>query len=191
MSRSALRFPGLRFVGSVAGWMVLLAVTAFLVTTVAVPRAVGGTAYTVLTSSMRPTMPPGTLVITRSVDPAAVAVGDAITYQIESGKPAVVTHRVTAVRYAASGELSFVTQGDNNPSPDRSPVRPVQVRGEVWYAVPYAGFVNNALTASRRATVIGVVVGGLVLYALIMFGSALRSRHRPQPVPRRSQAGTS
>ena len=46
-----------------------------------------------LTSSMEPGLPPGTLVIVKPIDPVDVRIGTVITYQLESGKPTVVTHR--------------------------------------------------------------------------------------------------
>ena len=85
----------------------LLVVAAFVTATVAIPRLVGGTAYTVTSGSMRPTLPPGTLIVTRPADPAALGIGDVITYQAVSGRPAVVTHRIIGVGYAANGEITL------------------------------------------------------------------------------------
>ncbi len=82
----------------------------------------GSTPYTVLTSSMEPTYPPGTLIVVKPQDADSLRVGDAITFQWESGKPDVVTHRIIAVQRTAKGELRFTTQGDANSSPDPRPV---------------------------------------------------------------------
>lgn len=165
------------WLGTVAGWMVLLALLAVLVVSIAVPRSVGATPYTVLSSSMEPTYRPGTLLVVRPVEAEQLGIGDVITYQLRSGDPTVVTHRITAVTYGAGG-MRFRTQGDHNNSPDPDPVRHVQVRGEVWYGVPYVGFAAVWIGGSERLVAIGVVAGSLVVYAVSMFVSAQRDHRR-------------
>ncbi|TQF69068.1 signal peptidase I [Rhodococcus spelaei] len=198
------------WVKSIVSWLVLIAVVAILALTIVVPRLTGSTPYTVLTGSMIPTYPPGTLIVVKPQDPMSLRVGDAITFQKESGNPTVVTHRIIESRQNSQGERSFVTQGDANPSRDQNPVVPEQVRGKVWYSVPYLGYVNNVITGQQRALMIVVVVGGLFLYAGYMFVGAIRERTRkgrpdgqaptdpvpapasvpaPAPVPVRAHAG--
>lgn len=164
--------------GQVLAWLVILGVAAVLAAAVLVPRLAGATPYTVLTGSMDPTFPPGTLVVVKSVPVEEIRTGDVVTYQLESGKRAVVTHRVTEVGTSLEGEMSLTTQGDANDVADLEPVRPVQLKGRVWYAVPYLGHVNNLITGNQRQLVVYVVGGGLVLYAAYMFTSAARDRHR-------------
>ena len=55
------------------------------------------------------------------VDPDELGVGAVITYQMESGRPQVVTHRVVAVVNAIDGERRFLTQGDANEEADPEP----------------------------------------------------------------------
>lgn len=106
-----------------------------------------------------------------------IRVGDVITYQISSGEAAVVSHRVVSKTYAA-GELTFVTKGDNNDAVDPVPVRPVQIRGTLWYSLPLLGWVNNVLNGSNRTLVLAVVAGGLFLYAALSVVGAVRDRRR-------------
>lgn len=120
------------------GWLAALVALALLLLAVVLPRAVGASTYTVLSSSMEPKYPPGTLVIVRPVPVAELASGDVITYQLASGRSAVVTHRIVAVD-VSGGERRFLTQGDANSSPDPEHVRPVQVNGRMWYALPHVG----------------------------------------------------
>ncbi|MGD8194396.1 signal peptidase I [Herbiconiux sp. P18] len=167
-----------RRAGRVGGWLALGVTTAVLLLLVVLPRLAGASAYTVLTGSMEPVLPPGELVVVRPVDPAAVRVGDIVTYQVESGRPAVVTHRVVGVGVDGSGERSFRLRGDANGADDLDPVRPEQLRGVLWYHVPLLGRLNSALTGGQRSVVVPVVVGGLLLYAAIMWGGALRARRR-------------
>ena len=157
---------------------ILLLVLGLGAVTIAVPALVGGMPLTVLTGSMRPDLPPGTLVVVRPVPVEEIGVGDVITFQIESGAPAVATHRVISRSVDSTGELHFTTQGDANTAPDPSPVRPVQIRGELWYAIPYLGWVNQAIDSQTRSWAIPALAGGLFVYAVWTIGSGLRERTR-------------
>jgi signal peptidase len=161
-------------------WTVILAVATAVATAVAVPRLAGATPYAVLTGSMRPDLPPGTLVVVRPVDPEDIGVGTVITYQLASGEPDVVTHRVVEQGLDAKGAPVFATQGDANGARDATWVRPVQVKGEVWYAVPYLGHLNTALTGKERQVGVYAVAAGLLGYALLLFASAAKDRVRPR-----------
>ncbi len=156
---------------------ILVLLLGVAVAVVGLPVAVGGSAMTVLTQSMEPGLPPGTLVVIRPTPVDEIRVGDVITYQISSGEAAVVSHRVVSKTYAA-GELTFVTKGDNNDTVDPAPVRPVQIRGTLWYSLPLLGWVNTVLNGSNRTLVLAVVAGGLFLYAAVSVAGAVRDRRR-------------
>lgn len=160
-------------------WAVVVAAAGVVLVAVLVPRLTGSTPYTVLTGSMSPTYPPGTLVVVRPVDTDDLAVGDVITFQRTSGQAAVVTHRVVAVASnTVDGERTFRTRGDANNAVDRDPVLPVQVKGEVWYAVPWLGHLNSWLSGGQRQWASYGVGAGLVVYALVMGGGAWLDRRR-------------
>lgn len=161
-----------------ATWLVVGASLAALTAGVLVPRLSGATPYTVLTGSMTPNLPPGTLAVVRPVDPESIATDTVITYQLESGKPTVVTHRVVAVRADLTGQVEYQTRGDANDSPDATWVRPEQVRGELWYAVPYLGHVSTWLSVADRKLLARVLGGLLVAYAALMFAKGLTGRGR-------------
>lgn len=164
------------FVRLVLAWVVILGAGSVLLACVVVPRLGGGTPYTVQTGSMRPSLPPGTLVVVRPVDADEIGIGSVITYQVESGRPEVTTHRVTQVGINnVSGERTYRTKGDANEAVDPEPVRAVQVRGEAWYAVPYVGHVNDVVTGPRHRPLLAVVAG-LLAYAAWMFVGAARDR---------------
>ncbi|MVA74718.1 signal peptidase I [Auraticoccus sp. F435] len=169
----------LRLVGGwlwrVLCWTLILLLGAVLAAAVLVPRLAGATTYTVLTGSMGRAHPPGSLIVVRPVDPAEIRLGQVVTYQLRSGEPTVVTHRVVASRQL-DGERAFVTQGDVNAEPDAELVRAVQVRGVVWYTLPWLGYVNNLLTGSVRLVVVQLGALALAGYAVVMFVGALRDR---------------
>lgn len=184
-SRVASAPSGSRRVRATAGWLahllgfaVMLGVAALVVVGVAVPRATGATPYTILTSSMEPVLPPGTLVMSRPVDPDQVGVGDVITFQLRSGEPEVVTHRVISVGFTTAGEYQFVTQGDANALPDEKPVRAVQLRGETWYAIPYVGRLTSLIDNDDRQLLSWAVGGALITQGVWWLAEAYLRRRR-------------
>jgi len=158
--------------------VLLVVVVGAALAAVVVPRLGGATPYAVLTGSMRPAMPPGTLVVVRDVAPASIRAGDVITFMPYPDDPSVVTHRVVAVGFDATGELAFRTRGDANPVPDTWAVHARQLVGKRWYFVPYLGYLTAALTGAQRTVLVLVLAGALFLYALVMFAGALRDRLR-------------
>ena len=96
-----------RFCSIVTG--VVLVLAALMLVAFAGVRLFGLTPYAVLSGSMEPEYPTGSLIYVRDVDPADVAVGDAITFELESG--ALVTHEVYEID---SDARAFRTQGIAN-----------------------------------------------------------------------------
>jgi len=167
---------GLGWLGQVIAWLVILGALAVLVVAVLVPRLTGATAYTILTGSMRPGLPPGTLVVAKPTDPGRIRIGDVITFQLHSGQPEVATHRVVGLGMTTKGERLFTTRGDANGANDPAPVRAVQVRGVEWYSVPYLGRLNVYLNGEQRVIGRLVAAGALLGYAVVMFLGAVRDR---------------
>lgn len=168
-----------RRAGTAVARLVILGAVLVLGVAVLVPRLGGATPYTILTSSMRPSLPPGTLVVMAPVgSDADIHPGVVITYQLRSGEPEVVTHRVVAQRVTLTGETEWQTKGDANNVADEKWVRPAQVRGTLWYAVPELGRVNVLLTGQQHQLVVYGAVALLAVYAGSMFVGAARERRR-------------
>ncbi|MGP9033339.1 signal peptidase I [Glutamicibacter mysorens] len=165
------------WVGQIFSWLALFIVLTLLVVMVVIPKLGGATAYTVLTGSMRPDYPPGQLIVVKPVPVEQIEVGDVLTYQLESGKPEVVTHRVAAVHSTLSGEKQFVVRGDAN-NTDDAPIVAEQVRGKLWYSLPWLGYLNSALSSSQRTWLTWLAIGGLLSYSLVMFAGAWRDHRR-------------
>jgi signal peptidase len=168
----------------IASTVLLAAVAAVAAAVVVVPAVSGASTFTITGRSMEPTIPLGSVVVTRPVAAADIRIGDAVTYQISSGRPEVATHRVTGVVFTGDGP-SFVTRGDANAAADAETIVAEQVRGVVWYAVPLVGWVNALLTPAVRAWVVPVVVAGLCAYGGWALVSGLRERRRPRPAAAR------
>lgn len=175
---AAERTGMMSLVRQVLAWLLILAVSAVLAAAVLVPRLAGATPYVIETGSMQPGLPPGTLVVIRPVDPTSLATGSVITYQVRSGEPEVVTHRVIAQGIDTTGSLRFRTQGDANSAADQEWVQPVQIKGERWYAVPLLGHLTTLLTGAQRQALVLGLAGVLLAYAASMFAADLRGRVR-------------
>lgn len=162
---------------SLSGALLVL-VLALAVVLIVIPKLCGGAALTVLTQSMEPAFPPGTLIVIRPTPVDDIRVGQVLTYQIRSGSPAVISHRVLTRTIGSDGTTTFTTKGDNNDLADPTPVRTAQIRGTLWYAVPFLGWVNNAVNEGGRAFVVPMVVAALFAYAGWMVFGAFRDRRR-------------
>ena len=167
-----------RWFAHIASWVVMLAAGAMLLLGLLVPRVAGATPFVIETGSMRPAMPPGTLVVAKPADPGSIAIGDVITYQVRSGDPTVVTHRVVTIGYDATGQPRWQTRGDANTVVDPGWVIPDQVRGVRWYYVPYLGYATSYLTGNQRQVLTWLVALSLLGYAGRMFLGAARDRRR-------------
>ena len=167
-------------VGHVLAWAVILAVVAVLAGAVLVPRLAGATPYAVLTGSMQPDLGPGTLVVVKPKPIEEIGIGDVVTYQLTSGEPTVVTHRVVGIGVDADGDRVLQTQGDANKAFDPEPVREVQLKGELWYSAPYVGRLHTILTGQQRQWAVYAVALLLLGYAAMAWGGALRDRLRPR-----------
>jgi signal peptidase len=166
------------YLGVAASAAVLVLVAALAALVIVIPAVTGGTALTVLTSSMAPDFPPGTLIVTKPTPIDDIRVGDVITYQIESGKPAVISHRVITRSISTDGDTTFITKGDNNAVADTDPVQAVQVKGTLWYNIPMLGWVNTAVAGESRGILVPLVAGSLFAYAASLFLSAYLGRRK-------------
>ncbi|MFJ4039009.1 signal peptidase I [Microbacterium sp. NPDC090007] len=168
---------------AVVGTVLLAFVSLFALITVIIPLLMGAQTYTVLTGSMQPGMPPGTLIAVRQTAIDDVRIGDVVTYQIRSGDPAVVTHRVVGAIRSTGGERLLVTRGDANDTDD-PPVQREQLRGTVVLAVPYLGYPGVLLGGQERGAVVAAVGVAVVGYGLaLLIIDLLRSRRgRGAPV---------
>lgn len=114
--------------------------------------------YVVLSGSMEPEIPTGSVVYTR---PAShYSIGDVISFTNQSGQ--TVTHRIIA-----DGKTFFKVAGDANSSPDANPVPANRVLGRVVFHLPHLGFL-----AAYLRTPLGFILL-IVLPALTFIGSEL------------------
>ncbi|MFZ4893063.1 signal peptidase I [Plantibacter sp. Mn2098] len=154
----------LRVVGTVVAWTVAIITIGLVLLLVVLPRVTGATPYTVATGSMTPTYPPGAVVVVRPTPFDQIKQGDVITFQLKSGEPTVVTHRVVGIDVGDKG-VTLRTKGDANTSEDAAPVRKEQVRGVVWFGIPYVGYVTELGSAQQRTWIAQALGVALLAYA--------------------------
>jgi signal peptidase len=123
-----------------------------------VPRLMGADLLVVVSRSMEPTIPMGSIVISLpEKNPDHISVGDVITFTVErlGGETALVTHRVVAV-VDRGGKPQFRTQGDAAEVPDLALVTPDELIGKVWLSLPLVGYLVALLrTPLGYLTIVG------------------------------------
>lgn len=152
----------------------VIMVAALLVCLVlSVPRFIGINTYVVVTGSMEPTIPVGSLVYAKSVEPETLQQGDVIVFYSTEASPSggggqngayPITHRVVE-NHTDTGEV--ITKGDANESIDRSPAAYINIVGKVIAHIPVLGQLAAPLTsgAGKFATVLIILAGFLLTEA--------------------------
>lgn len=164
--------------GKVLNFVVLMVAVFAALVLIVVPRVTGSQTYTVLTNSMAPNFPPGTFLVVKPVDYAELKYGDVVTFQMYSGRPDVETHRIVGFAATQEGEKTLITKGDNNGVNDAEPVRELQVKGKLFYAVPYVGYAANALGNADRNLWVTLGAAGLIGYGALLMVKGARDRGR-------------
>ncbi|MGH3435639.1 MAG: signal peptidase I [Sciscionella sp.] len=158
-ARSGFRRAFGAFVSALGG-IVVAAIVALVLALTLVPAVGGGHTLTVLSGSMVPALPVGSVVVDRPIPAASLQVGDVVTYATTdevSGAPILITHRIVAIHAGATATV-FTTKGDANNVADDRPVAASQIRGKLWYHIPYIGTVRNVVDSRNGLLLIGGVV---------------------------------
>ncbi len=129
---------------------------------IGVPRLFGVYEFNVLTGSMTPTYPPGTLVFVQEKDPASIRPGEVVSYIMDE-ELNIVTHRVVSNNY---DDKTVTTRGDANVSND-APVLYQNLVGVVCFSIPYVGGVVDYLVNDDQGRIFGI--GMLVCVLALTF----------------------
>ena len=108
--------------------------------------------YTVLTGSMAPALPVGSLVVTATVPGASVRPGDVITFEVPGRPGMLVTHRVHSL-VDVQGVPFFVTKGDANGVTDGWRIPATPPRSRMIADLPLAGLLT---TVPARVVIFGI-----------------------------------
>lgn len=124
----------------------------------------GGQIYTVVSGSMEPAIPVGSLVYVEGMEPEDVAVNDVIAFYGGRDANAIITHRVVENR-VIMGE--FITKGDANQTNDMNPVNYNEFIGKVEWSVPEVGVIAQILTSREGKVAAASMIGLAVVLHII------------------------
>lgn len=125
------------------------------------PNLLGMKSFAVLSGSMEPKIPVGSIVFVDEVEPATLQTSDVITYNLSGST--MVTHRVVDVDVE---NQSIITKGDANEVEDGAPVAFSQVVGKMKMHVPYLGYISIYI---RTPLGIAAACGVLIVVVLLTF----------------------
>ncbi|MCL5256787.1 MAG: signal peptidase I [Chloroflexi bacterium] len=177
-----------RILNSIATVITILALVGVIVFFMA-PRLMGWQLIVVLSGSMEPTLPVGSVAFVQPCDASAVRTGDMLTFRLPegvttsmTGKNVQVTHRVVEI-LNKDGALAFHTKGDANKSPDQWTVATKDVVGIVRWDIPYLGTFADHLRSRIGLLLLVLVPGSLVIVgevrSIIREVRKIKAKRRP------------
>ncbi|ALC90199.1 hypothetical protein AM500_10695 [Bacillus sp. FJAT-18017] len=127
------------------------------------PKFFGKTMMMVLSGSMEPKIHTGSVVFVEDIkDPSLLKVGDVITFKSPVVKDRIITHRIKEIKN--TGNLEFVTKGDNNTSDDPLTVPQQNLLGKYSnITVPYLGYIMSFLQSKKGLGISLIIPGGLLI----------------------------
>lgn len=129
-----------------------------LIITIVFGFATGYKYLNILTGSMSPTMPVGTIIVVKHIDFNDLQVGDVITYKTYSGD-FNVTHRIHSIN---KNNQTVITKGDATTNLDE-PVSASRIVGVVVAYFPQLGYVFDFIRNNIILITIGII---LILFVL-------------------------
>lgn len=127
------------------------------------PRFFGVQYFSVISGSMTPEIPVGSLVVSVPTESNNIHPGDVISY-VANEDLDVITHRVVSFDAQTN---SFITQGDANDAPD-SPVLAANVVGVSKFTVPHLGYALSYLSTTSGKVVGITAIAAVVLLAFMV-----------------------
>ena len=145
------------------GIILLIAIIAICVPLI-VPKTMGYQLYTVVSGSMEPAVPTGSLVYIKYVEPKEIVEGDVIAFYGSDADGSIITHRVVS-NSSAMGE--FITKGDANEENDMNPVTYNQYMGKMVRSIPKIGGIVQTITGGSGKAAVGCVIGLAIVLEII------------------------
>ena len=129
-----------------------------------VPRMMGYQIYTVVSGSMEPVIPTGSLVYIQNMKPEDVQKDDVIAFYGAINGSSIITHRVVTNSTIMS---EFITKGDANEENDMNPIPYSHFIGKVVLTVPKAGSIAQTFTSTTgKFAAAGLIVLAIVLHLI-------------------------
>lgn len=140
---------------------IIIVVLIILVGILFVPRFFGYQNFAVISGSMEPNMPVGSIVYAHPEDFENIKVNDVISYRVN--EETMVTHRVVEVN---EEDKSFITKGDANDVNDANPISYENVVGVVKMCIPLLGYITMYI---KTPLGVGVLCGIVFIILLLNF----------------------
>lgn len=155
---------------SILGVLLLGSVLALSLSATIAPRLMGLQAYAIVSGSMEPNFPVGSLVYAEPYAPEALQPGDAAVFW---RKGDVIVHRVEE---NDREKQELITRGDANDGIDAHPALYKNVVGRVVSQIPMVGHFISALTSLPGKFILGWIV--LMGAAFAIVGTAISNLAR-------------
>lgn len=145
---------------NIFGTLILLCVIAFCLP-MTIARFKGHLVYNVVSGSMEPAIPVGSVIFVEPVEPETIQEGDVIAFRSRGN---IISHRVVS-NYVVSGE--FITKGDANQEEDMNPVKYGELVGKVFLHYPVIGHILFLYTSNvGKIYMLGFAACGAMLNIL-------------------------
>ncbi|NCB92774.1 MAG: signal peptidase I [Clostridia bacterium] len=140
-----------------------------------VPKLMGYHIYTVVSGSMEPAIPTGSLVYIKYSPPEEVKEKEVIAFYSAMDGASIITHRVE-VNNTNMGQ--FLTKGDANEERDMNPIPYDNYIGKVVKSFPRVGGIAQTVTTGSGRIVAVCVIGFAILLEII--GAFIESRNKEE-----------
>ena len=130
---------------------VLLTVLILACIPLTLPKAFGFQMYTVISGSMEPAIPTGSLVYVRYEEPDTIVKDDVIAFYSNNADGSIITHRVVS-NSPAMGQ--FITKGDANEEKEK-------------LSVPVVGGIAQAATGTAGKIAAASIIGLAVILEIV------------------------
>lgn len=164
----------IRFLKTLSTAMVLVAVVfAFLIAGI---RIFGIQVFGVLTGSMEPSYPTGSLIYVKDVEPSKLRVNDVITFSISPN--VIATHRIVEIVPDENNPsvVRFRTKGDANNDVDASLVSANNIIGKAMFAIPKMGYLASYIQ-QPPGIYVAILVCGLMI-AFVFYTDSLENKQK-------------
>lgn len=141
---------------------IIFVILLVLVLLMFVPNFIGFKTFSVISGSMEPNIPVGSLVYTKNVDFEDIEVGDVISYQLS--EDTMVTHRVNSIN---QNEKSLIMKGDANEKVDIGEVQESQIVGKVVLTIPFLGYIAIYSRTPLAIVAICIVIAILIIVNML------------------------
>lgn len=151
--------------------LALLVLVILLCLPLTVPRLLGYELYAIVSGSMEPAIPVGSVVYAKQTSPEDIEAGDVIVFYGGHDSTTIITHR-TVENHREEQEL--LTKGDANEGNDMLPIAYHNLIGKVEQSIPLLGFLLPLVTEASGKLYLAGILGAGVLFRVL--GSRLKER---------------